>query len=184
MPRGTHVQGGRGLEEGEEFGGAHFKEPRPHCPGCTGPSWSGTASASCPQPTLGMGGREPIPVCWTNERVKKEEAAGLGHCGYEFGNQIGTFGHKVGCSLGRHSCLTPPTEGPGCSPAPPSRMPLKSQPGGAGTETGHLFPSPFPRLWFSFSVGAPQCLPPAPLCSSPLSPGNVSTLKASRCSLC
>lgn len=47
--------------------------------------------------------------------------------------------------------------------------------------------SPNPFLCFQrfvLNVGAPQCLAPAPLSPSPLSLGNVSTLKASRSSLC
>lgn len=73
-------------------------------------------------------------------------------------------------------CLLQPRGQRPPTPLPPLCRSSHSQEG-AGMEAGHLFSSPFPTLWFFFNVGAP-----APLCSSPLSPGNVSILKASRCS--
>lgn len=51
---------------------------------------------------------------------------------------------------------------------------------GAGREIGHLLSLSSSKAWSPLNIGAPRQLAPAPLCFSPLSPGNVSTLKASR----
>lgn len=51
---------------------------------------------------------------------------------------------------------------------------------GAGRETGLLLSFSFSKAWSSLNIGAPRQLAPAPLCFSSLSPGTVSTLKASR----
>lgn len=191
-------------EQEKEFGGDNSREPRQSLPVPTDlPALahlrSETVSDSFPVPAAPAHTEHvvgsSVTICWVNAWMEKEKASRL--VDYRDMNLVQLLTKKI--RLGHQetrlarslewTLLSDTSEkdcflqlwgqSPPLLPSLPYAVSSHSQQG-AGREIGHLLSLSSSKAWSPLNIGAPRQLAPAPLCFSPLSPGNVSTLKASR----